>query len=138
MAAVALTPRVRIMAICEGARESKIEAGVFNLRGVRQGIIAPAFPFVPDRLSLFFVLASARAGAFPGYVRVVNDATDRVVFYSYFQPRPMFEADGEIHIGRTRLRCRFPEAGRYTIQIWFFQEQGLDVLKGELPFSIVD
>jgi hypothetical protein len=42
MAAAALTPRVRIMAICDGVRESKTEAGVFHLKGVRQWMIADA------------------------------------------------------------------------------------------------
>jgi hypothetical protein len=60
MAAAALTPRVRMMAICERVRESKIEAGVFDLKGVRQAIMAHAFPFVPGRLWLF------RRGAFHG------------------------------------------------------------------------
>ena len=45
MAAASLTPRVRIMAICDGVRESKIEAGVYHLKGVRQSITADAFPF---------------------------------------------------------------------------------------------
>jgi len=26
--------------------------------------------------------------------------------------------------------------GRYTVQVWFYQEQGSDVLKAELPFSV--
>src|SRR6266404_3403758 len=38
MAAAALTPRVRIMAVCDRVRESKSEAGVFDLKGVRQVI----------------------------------------------------------------------------------------------------
>jgi hypothetical protein len=35
-----------------------------------------------------------------------------------------------------RLRCAFPHAGRYTVQVWFYQQQGNDVLKGELPFAV--
>jgi hypothetical protein len=35
---LALTPRVRILAICDGIRESTAEAGVFYLKGVRQAI----------------------------------------------------------------------------------------------------
>jgi len=93
MAAVALMPRVRIMAICDGVRESKIEAGVFNLKGVRQGITADAFPFTPSRLWLFLLLSSPRPGVFPGYVRVVNEQTDKIVFYAHLQPHPTFEED---------------------------------------------
>ncbi len=135
--AAALTPRVRLMAVCDGVRESQTEAGVFHLRGVRQGIRATAFPVVPSRLWLFLLLSSPRPGDYPGYVRVINDLTDRIVFYGQLQPRPTFEADEEIVATRARLRCSFPEEGRYTIQVWFFQEQGSDVLKGEIPFSVV-
>jgi hypothetical protein len=36
----------------------------------------------------------------------------------------------------TRLKCSFSQPGRYTVQVWFFQEQGGDVLKGELSFTV--
>jgi len=39
MTAAALTPRVRLMAVCDGVRESKTEAGAFHLTGVRQVIM---------------------------------------------------------------------------------------------------
>ena len=55
MAAAALTPRVRIMAVCDGVQESKTESGVFHLRGVRQKLMTKSlFPKgagrVPPRL----------------------------------------------------------------------------------------
>ncbi len=136
MTAAALTPRVRIMAICDSVRASKTEADVFDLKGVRQGINASAFPSEPMPLWLFLVLSSPRAGEFPCYIRVIHDRTDRTIFYSYSRPRPSFGADGDLCMGRARLRCTFPEEGRYTVQVWFFQEQGLDVLKGEMPFYV--
>ena len=80
MASAAVTPRVRNMVICDGARESQIEAGVFNLKGVCQRMVANAFPFAPPRLWLFLVLTSPRAGVFPGYVAVVNNRTDKAIF----------------------------------------------------------
>jgi hypothetical protein len=52
MAAAALTP-LRIMVLCDGARESNAEAGVFHLKGVRQGMTARDFTFVPSHLWLF-------------------------------------------------------------------------------------
>jgi hypothetical protein len=137
MAAAALTPRVRIMAICDGVRESKTEAGVFHLKGVRQGMTADAFPFVPARLWLFLVLSSPRAGEFPGYLRVVNDRTDKAILYGYIKPRPVFGADGETLFRRGQVTCSFPEEGWYTVQVWFYQEEGIDVLKGEMPFYVV-
>jgi|SRR5260370_25268673 len=136
MAAAALMQRVRIMAICDGVRESKIEAGVFHLKGVRQGITAGAFPFAPSRLWLFLLLSSPRAGVFPAHVRVVDEQTEKILFYGHLEPPPTFEANDESWATRATIRCSFPDEGRYTIQVWFFQEQGSDVLKGELPFFI--
>ena len=131
MAAAALTPRVRMMAICDGVRESKTEVGVFNLKGVRQSITADGFPFVPDRLWLFLLLSSPRAGKYPCYVRVVNDRSDRMIYYSYLNPRPSFDAERDLYLGRYPIRCSFPEEGRYTVQVWFFQADGSDVLNGD-------
>lgn len=135
MPAAALTPRVRMMAICDRVRESKTEPGVFDLKGVRQGLTADAFPFVPDRLSLFLVLSSPRPGEFPGYVRVIQDRTDKAVFFAHLA-RPKFGPDGGWLASATALRCRFPDAGQYTVQVWFFQMDGSDILKGESPFSV--
>ena len=77
MAAAALTPRVRMMAICDRVRETKTETDVFHLKGVRQAITANAFPFGPAHLWLFLVLSNPRGGEFPGYLRVINDRTDK-------------------------------------------------------------
>ncbi len=60
MAAAVLTPRVRLATVCDRARESRTEAGVYHPRGVRQRIAAPAFPFSRVRLWLFLVLSSPR------------------------------------------------------------------------------
>jgi len=136
MAGAALTPRVRIMAVCEAARESSVEPGVFDLRRVRQGIHAGSFPFVPNRLSLFLVLSSPHAGVYPGYVRVVSARTDKAIFYSHLSPSPRFQNDIEFIALRPRIRCSFAEPGRYVVEVCFFQERGSDVVKGELPFSL--
>jgi hypothetical protein len=136
MAVAALTPRVRLMAICDRVRESMREAGVFHLKGVRHGMTADAFPFLPARLSLFLQLSSPRAGEFPCYVRVVHDRTDRTVFYMNLDSRPNFGVDGGIFSWAGPIRCRFPEEGQYTVQVWFFQEQGSDVLKAEMPLYV--
>jgi hypothetical protein len=134
--AAALALRVRFMALCDGVRESPTEAGVFDLKGIRQEIVAETFPFAPRRLWLFLVLTSPRPGRYPGYIRVIHHRTDKTVFYAKLEPRPEFESGDDFLAGRTRISCAFPEAGRYTVQVWFFQEQGSDVLKGELPFSL--
>lgn len=138
MAGVALTPRVRMMVVCDAIKENPIELDVFDLKGVRQQKIARSFPFMPKRLWLFVVFSCPRAGSFPAYVRVIHDRTDRAVFFGYINPRPEFGGDSGLKAHRIRLRCVFPEAGLYTIQVWFFQKDGNDILKGELPFSIVE
>ena len=137
MSAAALTPRIRLMAVCDGVRESRTEVGVFHLRGVRQEIVANGFPFVPSRLWLFLLLSSPHSGAFPGYVRVINDRTDKAIFYGKLTPPPAFVEDHTTAATRIRLRCTFPEVGRYTVEVWFFQERDPDVQKGEMPFSVI-
>lgn len=136
MAAAVLTPRIRLMTICNGVRESTAEAGVFHVKGLRQRIVAQGFPFAPARLWLFLVFSSTRPGVFPGYVLVIDDQSDKAIFYGQLTPPPAFEADIEIVVNVMRLRCSFPQPGRYTVQIWFFQKQGRDVVKGELPFTV--
>jgi hypothetical protein len=137
-AAAAITPRVRLMAVCDGVRESKAEDGVFNLKGVRRRIVATSFPYVPARLWLFLQLSSSRQGVFPSYVRIVNDRTDKCVFHAKIDPTPTFEDTDQFWATRDSIRCSFPAAGRYTVQVWFFQEQGTDVLKGEYPLNVVE
>ena len=138
MAAAVLTPRVRLMTVCDRARESNTEAGVYHLRGVRQRIAARAFPFVASRLWLFLVLSCHRSGTYPGYIRALDDETDKAIFFAHLSPHPHFEAGDQTVAALARLRCSFPRAGRYTVQVWFYQEEGNDVLKGELPFSVVE
>src|SRR5262249_41768163 len=136
-AAASLTPRVRLMAICDGVRESQTESEVFNLKGVRQRIVASAFPHIPGRLWLCLVLSSPRPGEFPAYVRVLQAESDKAIFYAQVNPRPTFQGTDETWITWIPIRSSFPEEGQYTVQIWFFQEQGSDVLKGEVPFSVL-
>jgi hypothetical protein len=136
MAAAALTPRVRLAAVCDRVRESITEPGVYHLRGVRQRTAVPAFPFAAFRLWLFLVLSSPRPGTYPGYVRVIDEGTDKAIFFAHLAPHPRFEAGDGALAAAARLRCSFPQAGRYTVQVWFYQERGSDVLKAELPFSV--
>ena len=68
---------------------------------------------------------------------VVHDSSDKAVFYAQLVPSPKFDANSGIWAHSAPLRCLFPEEGRYTVQLWFFQEEASDVLKGELPFSVV-
>ena len=124
MSPAAVTPRIRLMAVCDGVRESKTESGVFHLRGVRHTIVADGFPFVPARLCLFLHLSSPRPGMYPGYARVIDDHTDKAIFYGNLTPTPAFDGDHPIRAASIRLRGAFPEEGGYTVQVWFFQDRG--------------
>jgi hypothetical protein len=138
MAAAALTPRVRLATVCDRVRESPTEVGVYHLRGVRQRIMAPAIPFAAGRLWLFLVLSSHRPGTYPGYIRVVDEETDKAIYFAHLAPHPRFEANDDVLAAAARLRCSFPHAGRYMVQVWFYQEQGSDVLIAELPFLVAE
>ena len=96
------------MAVCDRVRESTTEAGVYHLRGVRQGIAVQVFPFVAFRLWLFLVFSSPRPGSYPGYVRVLDDATDKAIFFAHLAPDPSFEEDEQTLAAVARLRCSFP------------------------------
>src|SRR5439155_26185092 len=117
----ALTPRVRMMTMCDGVRESKIESGVYDLKGVRQSIDQQLFPFAPRRLRLFLLLSCHRIGEFPCYVRVVHDRTAKSIYYAHIEPPPQFTAPGDMCVCALPIRCVFPEPGRYTVEISFFQ-----------------
>ncbi|HVS34736.1 MAG TPA: hypothetical protein VMS17_04080 [Gemmataceae bacterium] len=109
---------------------------MYHLRGVRQRIAAPVFPFPAIRLWLFLVLSSPRAGTYPGYVRVIDEGADKAIFFAHLTPPLQFDVKDETLATAARLRCSFPRAGRYLVQVWFYQEEGSDVLKAELPFPV--
>ena len=132
----AITPRVRTLVVCDGIRGSKIEDNVFHLRGVRSHIFAEAFP-VQRRLHLFLILFSPRPGRYPSYVKVINDVTDQAVYYGQVDPSPLFPDAADLLPLELPIRVRFPTSGRYTIQLWFFQESTADVLKMEQPFHVL-
>jgi hypothetical protein len=98
MPEAALTPRVRLMTVGDSVRESKTEAGVFHLKGLRQRILAPDFPFVPARLRLFLGFSSTRSGEFPGYVLVINERTNKTIFNSPLAPAPKFGVNEEMTV----------------------------------------
>jgi hypothetical protein len=133
----ALTPRVRVLVVCDGIRSSKIEDAVFHLRGARGHVRADSFP-LRRRLRLFLVLSNPRRGRFPGYVKVINDQTAQAVFYGQIEPAPEFHEDSDFLPLDLPVTVRFPEAGRYTVEIWFFQETSADVLKMEQPFYVLE
>jgi hypothetical protein len=134
--AAALTPRVRVLLICDGIRESEVEEGVFHLRGARSYMRADSLP-LRRRLRLFLVLSSPRPGRFPAYVKVIDEQADRTVYYGAIDPAPQFDGDTDVLPLHQTIRIRFPQAGRYRLEIWFFQETDPDVLKMEQSFDVL-
>jgi hypothetical protein len=96
------------------------------------------FATVCARVWLFMVHSSHRPGVYPGYLRVIDEGTDKAIFFAHLAPHPRFEAGDDALAAAARLRCSFPHAGRYTVQVWFYPEHGSDVLKAELPFSVTE
>jgi hypothetical protein len=133
----ALTPHVRTLVVGDGLRVSKLEENVFHLRGARSHIFADAFP-LRRRLRLFLILSSPRAGRFPNYVKIIDDQTDQAVFYGQVDPSPLLPDADDLPPLDLPIHVRFPRAGVYTLQLWFFQETSADVLKLEQPFHVLE
>jgi len=133
----ALTPRVRTLVVCDSVRASKVEESVFHLRGTRYHIRADSFP-LRRRLLLFLILSSPRPDRFPGYIKVIDDSTDRAIYYGQIEPPPRFPSDSDLLPLVLPVNIRFPQAGRYLVQIWFFQETAADILKMEQTFDVLE
>ena len=131
MIAVALTPRVQMLAICDRVQQSLKEPTVYHLKGVRQHLTARAFPFRPRSLWLFTIMSYHRPGEFPCYIRIINERTARTILYSNINPTPVFDTGLSYWMDASSIRCSFPEPGRYAVELGFFQEVGYDVVKGE-------
>jgi hypothetical protein len=128
---------VRTLVVCDSVRTSKVEENVFHLRGTRYHIRAASFP-MQRRPWLFLILSSPRPGRFSGDVKVIDDSTDRTIYYGRIEPPPRFPADGDLLPLVLPVTVGFPQAGRYIVQIWFFQENSADVLKMEQSFDVLE
>jgi hypothetical protein len=65
-----------------------------------------------------------------------QDKTNRTIYYTYLAPRPIFQVENELFYSRAPMMCTFPSEGSYTVQVWFFQDIGNDVLKGEISLLV--
>jgi hypothetical protein len=123
---------VRYLVVCDEVVPSETEGEVYTLEGVRQHFSATSFPCVRS-LSLFLLISCPRAGRYQGKVLVVNDRNDRTTRYAKFPVT--FRGGHELLPRGVDLEaCEFPEAGWYTIQVWFSISGRADVLKYEQPF----
>jgi hypothetical protein len=135
MSAAALTPRVRALLVCDEAVASDIESGVFSLEGVRQQLTAETFP-CRATLTVFLVLSSPRKGIYQGDIQLIHSETEKVLRYKKF--RAEFEENNEVLPLYAELgSCEFPEPSVYNVRVRFSPGDGADVLKGDLPFPVL-
>ncbi len=134
MAVAALTPRVRVMAICDDATPSDIESDVYTLEGVRQGIVAEALP-CRCNLVVFLVLSCPRPGSHAGSVRVIDMERDKVIRLQDFQAS--FDGSNpRISVAVSLANCVFAAAGEYTFELSFLAGKHGVVVKGEQSLFI--
>jgi hypothetical protein len=69
-------------------------------------------------------------------VKIIADQTNQAVFYGQVDPSPTFPDAADLLPLDLPIHVRFPSPGRYTLQLWFFQETSADVLKTEQPFYV--
>src|SRR5437660_1004397 len=111
MSAAALTPRIRVLAVCDEAVFSEIEANVLTLEGVRHGFAAESFPCV-RALSIYLLLSSARGGSFVGEVKLAPVGEEMAIRMSKFDAD--FEDSRVIALGIELGDCVFQQPGTYS------------------------
>jgi hypothetical protein len=136
MPEAAFVPRVLILVVCDEVVSDELEAGVFNLIGVRQQHTVEFFPWA-GRMTLFLLLSSARRGTFRGTALVRH--LDRNIRAASVEFDVEFPGDNLVLPLWVNLEgCEFPEAGRYVVEIFFARgTRGADVLKGEQLFDVL-
>lgn len=134
MAGAALTPRVRMIAICDDITVSLTEDRVFTLEGIRFEKFVSS---LPCRVSLyvFLVLSSPRKGTFPGKILLVNEGTEKLLRYVKFEAE--FDEDNQLMpYGIDIGDCVFPTGGLYRFEV-YFSARGSETLKGDHLFTII-
>jgi hypothetical protein len=133
MSAAALTPRVRILAVCDEALPSEIEDGVFTLEGVRQGFTAKSSPCV-RALTAYLLLSYSRRGRFEGELKLVALDEEKTIRMARFTA-DFAGASGGLALAVDLGDCTFPQPGTYSIEVHFVTSSGA-VLKGEQSFLV--
>lgn len=126
---------MRTIVICDDVTASLSESGVFTLERVRLKLEASSFPYRAS-LRLFLLLSSARKGRYSGKILVVNDRIDKPIRYVKFAAT-FAENDEFLPLDVEVDECVFPEAGRYSFEVFFAARDGGEALKGEHPFFVL-
>lgn len=127
-------PRVHVMVLCDEIEASPIEEEVFDLRGVRTSIAAPAFPYVHPQLCLYLQM-TGHEGTASGEVQAVRAETDDTISRQPIGPVQFLGPLVLLPLRVWLMDCAFPEPGLYYLQAYFGQklvaERPLWLLKDE-------
>ena len=131
-----VTPRVRMLAVCDEVQEHPDEANVCDLIGVRQQVFADRLPY-PRTLQVYLLLSCPRNGSFQGEVWVWNDQSDKPILCRHFDVD--FATPDEFVPVVVPMPCRFAQEGEYTIRVIFVLPalDQVDKIKHEQPFYVL-
>ncbi len=119
--AKAVLPRVHVMVLCDEIEPSAEEAEVFDLRGVRTYIAAPAFPYAHPQLCVYLQL-TGHEGTASGEIRIVLAETDDTVYRQEVGPVPFVGPLVLVPLRAWLTDCEFSDAGLYYVQVYFGQK----------------
>lgn len=111
-------PRVHVLVLCNDIEPSPVDEELFDLKGVRTAIAAPAFAYVHPQLCVYLQM-TGHEGQASGRAIVYRAETDEEVAST---TEDVIEFRGPldfIHVSWWLLDCTFPEPGLYYIQIFF-------------------
>jgi len=118
MMAKLVLPRIHAMVICDEIEPSVAEADVFDLRGVRTHIIAPAFPYTHPQLGVFLQM-TGHEGTATGRAVVLDPETDLNVDET---EDDLIQFHGPLeftHVPWRLFDCTFTQPGVYYVQVFF-------------------
>ncbi len=129
----ALTPRVRVLLVCDDIQPSEDEENVFHLWGTRYQMFADAFP-VWCQLRVFLIVSHVHPGRYPAYVSVIDERAEESLFDGRIVAE--FSEDGGYCAFDMPVSIEFPSEGRYWVQVAFGSDVRSAILKKEEPFHV--
>jgi hypothetical protein len=117
MAKVVL-PRLHVIILCDEIEPSPSGDEVFDLRGVRTSLSAPAFPYIHPQLCVY-LQATGHEGTARCSLAVVDSGTDLPVLTTPEQTAHFRGPLSFLPVCWWLRDCWFPEPGVYYIQVSF-------------------
>jgi hypothetical protein len=120
------------MVLCDQIERHPVEQGVYNLRGVRTGVRAAAFPFTLPQLWVYLQV-SGHEGTASGQLVVLSEATGEEIGYRPIDDIQLLGPLTTVHVQLQILDCEFPAPGVYWFQVILNQK-----LVAERRFHVVE